>query len=268
MSKKKKTSCLRYSDRWKTVGRPFPLQVDKEIDIIFFVAFTSRCHNVLWVLQTSTLLPRVCFAGTRIVFSQLLQAFEVLNSPMMTAIRPFSLSCFFRVFHNFSVTPQRLPFSFIKSFPSIPFPKTISGVFLLFSIYDRDFHLFSLPKKKKRLVAYFVGTLMVAFRAAFLFFFVFLRLLLYLARPVTRISTIFSAALCWPSYKKGNATCTKKLTKKWLILQALPLAIVCNVVDKTFHCVAPCWTYSKKDIFDFVSGFIKDPSCFLFKKKR
>jgi hypothetical protein len=121
----------------------------------------------------------------------------------------------------FQSLPQRLSFSFTNSFPNIQLPKTISGTFLLFSIYDRGFHLFILPKKK--LVAYLVGTLIVTFGAAFLFF--------YSSSIIFSIPSNKNIDL---GTKRETLHARKKLMKKRLTLQAIPLATICDVVEKSF----------------------------------
>ncbi|CEG74267.1 hypothetical protein RMATCC62417_09505 [Rhizopus microsporus] len=114
------------------------------MDTIFLQALTSRCHNVLQVLQTRTLQPFNSDILGRGSLLQALQILEVLYSSIVTALRSSAASLLFNAGQKATVTQHLFPFSFIKPLPNIPAPKTTRGTFSLSIWSFAGFHFWFL----------------------------------------------------------------------------------------------------------------------------
>lgn len=133
-------------------GRPWPLQIDNEIDIMFLAALMSLCQSVLHVSQTCTLWPTTLQYFSNVFVLQVLHVLEVMYSSIGMTRRSPSASLILRHLHKTPTTPQRMPFSLAISFPNMPFPKTIRGTFALSSSANFFWLPFFGPNKNNELV--------------------------------------------------------------------------------------------------------------------
>lgn len=119
---------------------------------MFIAALTSLCHNLLHLVQETTL--ALWKVELEIMFirsnKQWLQVFEVLYSPIAIIIRLPSFSCLFIVLKNLPTASHILPFSLALSLLNMPEAKTTRDIIFLLKVKSSGFY-FALYIIKQRL---------------------------------------------------------------------------------------------------------------------